>query len=81
MSNRYSCPNCGFELKAQALFCPKCGSDENTGWSEDTIYDDIGLPDASQNEAKKKSVIKQDLIYLIMIILFLSMLYVSLRIF
>lgn len=28
-----------------ALACRECGSDETTGWSEATVYDDIDLPE------------------------------------
>jgi len=27
------------------LACPECGSDENTGWSEETLYDGLNLPE------------------------------------
>jgi hypothetical protein len=30
---------------AGALSCPECGSDENTGWSEEAKIDGLGLPD------------------------------------
>lgn len=41
----FSCPNCGGTVPAKAPACPHCGSDENTGWSEQTYLDDIGLPE------------------------------------
>jgi hypothetical protein len=28
-----------------ALACPKCGSDEETGWSEEARVDNLGLPE------------------------------------
>ena len=40
----FSCPNCGAELPASAKFCPECGSDEKTGWSEETYLDGVTLP-------------------------------------
>ncbi|MEM8875606.1 MAG: zinc-ribbon domain-containing protein [Planctomycetota bacterium] len=44
-SNRaFDCPHCGEEVPANAAACPACGSDEQTGWSEDTIYDGLDLP-------------------------------------
>ena len=40
----FVCPNCGAALPANAKACPECGSDENTGWSENTYMDGIDLP-------------------------------------
>lgn len=39
------CPNCGAEVPAKAKACPECGSDEQTGWSEQARYDSLDLPD------------------------------------
>jgi hypothetical protein len=39
------CPNCGEEIPAKAPACPICGSDEATGWSDNTYLDNAGLPD------------------------------------
>lgn len=33
------CPQCGRALEPAALACPDCGSDWNTGWSEDAEVD------------------------------------------
>jgi hypothetical protein len=41
----FDCPNCGDPVPGGALACPSCGADEDTGWSEDTMYDGLGLPD------------------------------------
>jgi len=41
----FICPNCGEEVSEGKLACPYCGSDADTGWSDDTIYDSIGLPE------------------------------------
>jgi len=42
----WNCPNCGYDLKDSAKFCPQCGSDEQTGWSEDAGPDsEIELPE------------------------------------
>ena len=46
----FSCPNCGEEVPAGAPCCPECGADENTGWSPDTMYDDLDLPDADEQD-------------------------------
>ena len=39
------CPICGAEVPPNAKACPECGSDEQTGWSEDARYDGLDLPD------------------------------------
>jgi len=39
------CPNCGAEVPRNAKACPECGSDEQTGWSEEAHADGLGLPD------------------------------------
>lgn len=44
MSHDFVCPHCGADLPERAKFCPECGSDENTGWSEDTYLDGVSLP-------------------------------------
>lgn len=51
MANRprqpLECPVCGADVPPNAACCPDCGSDDETGWSDDTIYDGVDLPDAS----------------------------------
>jgi uncharacterized membrane protein YvbJ len=39
------CPNCGAEIPPGAKACPECGSDGQTGWSEQARYDGLNLPD------------------------------------
>jgi len=41
------CPNCGAGVPPNAKACPDCGSDEQTGWSEDAAAVKLGLPDES----------------------------------
>ena len=41
----FLCPNCGGEVPVKKKACPFCGSDKNTGWSENTYLDGIGLYD------------------------------------
>lgn len=41
------CPNCGAELPPRAKACPECGSDEQTGWSEEAVPRRLGIPDDS----------------------------------
>jgi len=44
----FTCPNCGAEVPAKAKACPGCGSDEKTGWSDDTIYDGTDIDDPEE---------------------------------
>ena len=44
----FICPVCGAEVPAKALACPECGSDEKTGWSQNTIYDGTGIEDPDE---------------------------------
>ncbi len=39
------CPNCGAEVPRDARSCPECGSDEQTGWSQETRADGLDLPE------------------------------------
>ena len=41
----FVCPNCGADVPVGAAACRECGSDDSTGWSEDTLYDGLDLPD------------------------------------
>jgi Uncharacterised protein family UPF0547. len=39
------CPNCGAEVPANAKACPECGSDEETGWSDEAYTGGLDLPE------------------------------------
>ena len=39
------CPNCGAEVPPDARACPECGSDEQTGWSEEAQASSLDLPE------------------------------------
>jgi hypothetical protein len=39
----FVCPNCGEVLVGDPTRCSRCGSDEETGWSEETLYDGVEL--------------------------------------
>ena len=39
------CPHCGAEVPPRARVCPGCGSDEQTGWSEEAGADGLDLPE------------------------------------
>jgi len=44
------CPVCGEEVPRDALACPECGADHNSGWREDAgVYDALDLPDKDFN--------------------------------
>jgi len=70
MSDYFDCPNCGAEVPIKAKSCPDCGSDENTGWSEDTMYDGLDLPVLEEPDTQKKaSVFQSKFMYYIVVIL------------
>ncbi len=70
MSDYFICPNCGAEVPIKALSCPECGSDEKTGWSEDTMYDGLDLPAFEETDMHTKtSVFQSKLMYYIVAIL------------
>ncbi len=39
------CPECGALVPPNARACPECGSDEQTGWSDRSQAQRLGLPD------------------------------------
>ena len=40
------CPVCGNDVPRDALACPACGADHNSGWREDAgLYDGVDLPE------------------------------------
>ncbi|MGM0460844.1 MAG: zinc-ribbon domain-containing protein [Fibrobacterota bacterium] len=48
------CPFCSYELSEDATFCPRCGSDENTGWSQESDYDQNDLADHDYEASLKE---------------------------
>jgi RNA polymerase subunit RPABC4/transcription elongation factor Spt4 len=46
--DEFICPVCGAEVPARAKACPECGSDEKTGWSDNTMYDGTGIEDPEE---------------------------------
>ena len=79
------CPNCGEEIGKNDKACPHCGSDENTGWSEEATLNRLGVSSYNEedyqetirkefgNPKKQKSLINWifSIITLILIILFI----------
>lgn len=57
MADFFICPNCGAEVPLKALACSECGSDKNTGWSEDTMYDDLDLPEHEETTTRASASI------------------------
>lgn len=49
----FTCPVCGEQVAEGALACPHCGSDDETGWSDDAAYDDVDLPDEVFGDAPR----------------------------
>jgi hypothetical protein len=45
MAGYFTCPHCGADVPFDAPVCPECGSDEETGWSQDAEYGDLSLYD------------------------------------
>jgi hypothetical protein len=43
MAGHFICPHCGADVPFDAAACPECGSDEETGWSQDAKYGDLSL--------------------------------------
>ena len=39
------CPNCGASVPPDAKACPECGSDDETGWSEEAYAPNPDVPD------------------------------------
>lgn len=46
----FVCPVCGEVVQAEALACPACGADDETGWSEQAAYDEVELPGQASDE-------------------------------
>ena len=41
----FVCPVCGEPVPGTAEACPECGADEQTGWSDQAVYDNLGIED------------------------------------
>lgn len=69
MSHDFTCPHCGASVPPDATACPECGSDDQTGWSEQANYDDLLLyNDEPQSETSKPAAWSKYLITIIAII-------------
>ena len=50
------CPVCGEVVPVGAASCRSCGSCPDSGWSEDTVYDGLGLPDEAFEDGSGKTM-------------------------
>lgn len=50
VAHAFPCPHCGATVAAGRRFCRECGSDAETGWSEDAETDSIELPESMSDE-------------------------------
>ncbi len=48
------CAICGAAIPSGAHACPECGADERTGWREQSVYDDLDLPDTEPVSMRRK---------------------------
>ena len=74
MSDYFICPNCGAKVPVKSLSCPECGSDEKTGWSEDTMYDGLDLPafEETRDNSSKSLFQNKLLLYVVAIMTILA---------
>ncbi len=56
MSDYFICPHCEAKVPRGASACPECGSDENTGWSEEGDYAHLLPEDDEQTTNAPASV-------------------------
>ena len=74
MSDTFICPVCGTEVDMNAVVCPECGSDDETGWSEDTVYDGLYLYDDEDDFRSSRGSKSQPWIkYVIPAIIFITL--------
>ena len=64
MSDYFVCPICGTDVSIKATACPECGSDEETGWSENTMYDGIDIPDINESNVQTSGSILHNKLFL-----------------
>ncbi|WP_034636186.1 zinc ribbon domain-containing protein [Chitinivibrio alkaliphilus] len=85
MQDTWNCPFCNFELARDAQFCPNCGSDESTGWSDMGGYDQNDLHEHdyeqsvrnefghTEKHADWQAFVKTVIILLLIVLLFFIM--------
>ena len=73
----FTCPVCGEVVDADALACPGCGADEQTGWSEQAEYDGLDLP-GQQNDELDAARSSSGLIMTLIVLLLVGLMFLSL---
>jgi hypothetical protein len=80
----FTCPHCSERVSIEAKACPNCGSDDRTGWSPNTIYDDLDLPGWSEGEKRplgfRDTLLWKDFKLLVGFLVFVSFLVLSIRV-
>ena len=79
----FTCPNCGAEVKMDAVICPECGSDDETGWNPDAIQggtfiqeeEDFDYQETLKREKGKKKISVLKFI-IVIILIYLMLIYV-----
>ncbi len=46
----FNCPQCGGYVPSGAKACPHCGSDEQTGWSDEAVLNRLGVASSYDEE-------------------------------
>ena len=81
----FRCPHCHALIPLESRACPECGSDDQTGWSPNTMYDGLDLPgwddDGRRDLGFRDTLLWHDIKILIGVLTFLSFLLVSVRIY
>jgi hypothetical protein len=75
MPDTFICPVCGTEVDVNAVVCSECGSDDETGWSEDTAYDGLFLYDDDEDSLspRRSSKSRPWIKYLIPVVIFITL--------
>ena len=79
MNNSFICPNCGTEVRVGSASCTGCGSDDNTGWSDDAIYDGIDLPESYEEHSKFQDKKKNSHLFSVFVGILLFKLFIYFR--
>ena len=48
-----TCPNCGAEVPPDAVACPECGADDETGWNDRAQTQRLGISDPDDFSAEE----------------------------
>lgn len=67
--NTVPCPHCGSPLSPRAVACRECGSDIETGWSDEIDYYSVELPEDDLVSPDRERVRKQSIAIILVILL------------